>query len=53
MDVDKEIEALLIEIKNIKDPIFIKAIKSMFVYHKKVTQPEWWNALTEEEKQRF
>ncbi len=41
MNIEKEIEELIIEIREIKDPLFIKAIKNMLVYHKKVTQQEW------------
>ncbi|GGX16362.1 hypothetical protein [Aquimarina muelleri] len=53
MDVKKEIVAIQEEINTIKDPLFIKAIKNMLVYRKKMVQPEWWNTLTEEEKQKF
>jgi len=53
MDIEKEIEALIVEIENIDDPVFIKAIKGMLVYHKKATQPEWWNGLSEEKKQKL
>ncbi len=53
MDIEKQIEELLLEIKQVKDPLFIKAIKSMLIYHKKVTQPKWWEALSEEEKQKL
>ncbi len=53
MDIEKEIEALNTEIGKIEDPVFIKAIKGMLVYHKKSRQPEWWDTLSEEEKQKL
>ena len=53
MEIKKEIAAIQEEIKTIRDPLFIKAIKNILVYRKKMVQPEWWNALTEEEKQKF
>ena len=53
MDVKKEIKAIQEEISTIKDPLFIKVIKSILVYRKKMVQPDWWNTLTEEEKQKF
>jgi len=53
MDVKKEIVAIQEEISTIKDPLFIKTIKSILVYRKKMAQPDWWNTLTEEEKQKF
>ena len=52
MDIKKEIIELQKELDNVKDPIFIKAIKSLLVYRKKMEQPDWWNALSESEKKR-
>lgn len=53
MDVKKEIVAIQEEISTIKDPLFINTIKKILVYRKKMVQPDWWNTLTEEEKQKF
>lgn len=50
MDIKKELIELQKELDNVKDPIFIKAIKSLLVYRKKMEQPDWWNALSESEK---
>lgn len=53
MDIKNEIVTIQKEISTIKDPLLIKAIKSILVYRKKMEQPDWWNRLTEEEKQKF
>lgn len=53
MDIKQEIDLIIREIEEIKDPNLIFAIKNILIYHKKNQQPEWWKSLTEEEKQKL
>jgi hypothetical protein len=53
MDVKKEITAIQKEVGGIDDPILIKAIKGMLVYRKKMEDTEWWDGLSEQEKQKY
>ncbi|WP_029489516.1 hypothetical protein [Aquimarina agarivorans] len=53
MDIQQEIDSIIEEIKEIRDPNFILAIKNLLIYHKKMQQPEWWKSLKEEEKQEL
>ncbi|MFW5804195.1 MAG: hypothetical protein ACOCWG_03070 [bacterium] len=38
------------EVSKVKDPEFIKALKSMLKYRAKQVQKDWWNEISNEEK---
>lgn len=50
MNVQTEINWIVSEVLKVRDPEFIKALKSMLKYREKHVEKDWWNEISKEEK---
>ncbi|MCB0429160.1 MAG: hypothetical protein H6585_00345 [Flavobacteriales bacterium] len=50
MNLQAEIKWIKTELDKVKDPALIEVFKSLLNYRKKVTESDWWDRLSDEER---